>query len=389
MAAPARGAWGGVTMERRESYATVPAVGGEPATDNIRSLPVADRRGFTQADNAYFDGLFGRVSPAAYYCLMYVVRNTLGYHRQGMRLSFKQLGDALGLSRNTAMKGLQELEAAHIVGSDGADRGRTQVRTYFLLPIEGWTLDTPTVPDAPTSAKNELDETSPNSALVVSKFGLVAAQTSPNFGHPINKERKKVSKESSVTNVTGAATSADASPAVDKVPLTSETLTAALSTGEDTQTPPRKRAAPPTANKPGKRERKLTDEKLAAHREEQAWCGEVLAELARRLDVRELPRAGQQKAAAKWFYRELHTIEDGQKRLWACYDLTKREPFWQHQTLLLSDLTRPFPEYRRDPKGYRERIEAAGKPRAAPVSTPRPQPPAPVFVPAGSKDIWA
>ena len=106
----------------------------QPA-DNVRVLPV---RGFTQVDNAYYEGLFGKVSPTAYYCLTYVVRNTLGYHRQGVRLSFKQLGDALGLSRNTAMKGLQELEAKHIIGSDGGERGRTQVRAYFLLPIEGY-----------------------------------------------------------------------------------------------------------------------------------------------------------------------------------------------------------------------------------------------------------
>jgi hypothetical protein len=161
----------------------------QPA-DNVRVLPV---RGFTQVDNAYYDGLLGKVSPTAYYCLTYIVRNTLGYHRQGVRLSFKQLGDALGLSRNTAMRGIQELEAARIIGSDGGERGRTQVRAYFLLPIEGWTLDSP----CSTSAKTELDTTSPKSALVVSKIALVGAQTSPKIGHLRNKERKKLSKQTS------------------------------------------------------------------------------------------------------------------------------------------------------------------------------------------------
>lgn len=105
------------------------------------------------------------------------------------------------------------------------------------------------------------------------------------------------------------------------------------------------------------RPRKLTDEQLEAHQLEQQWCREALGELARRLDVKTVPRVGQQKAAAKWLYRELREVDDGQRRLWQCYDLTKRTPFWQGKTLLLSDLVRPFPEYRRDPAGYRAAIE--------------------------------
>lgn len=165
----------------------------EQKQSNVRAFPA--RAGFTQADNAYFDGLFGCVSPTAYYCLMYVVRNTLGYHRESVRLSFKQLGDALGLSRNTAMKGLQELEAARVIGSDGSERGRTQVRAYHLLPIDGWTLPQPTTSPNfaldDTSPENALAPTSPNFDTTSAENGLVGGQTSPNFGHPINKERKK------------------------------------------------------------------------------------------------------------------------------------------------------------------------------------------------------
>ena len=158
----------------------------QPA-DNVRALPV---RGFTQVDNAYYEGLFGKVSPTAYYCLTYLIRNTVGYHRPSLRLSFKQLGEALDLSRNTAMKGLQELEVKHIIGSDGGERGRTQVRAYYLLPVECWT------PDAKleTSAKTDLVETSPKTGLVVSKIGLVEPPTSPKIGHLLNKERNTTSK---------------------------------------------------------------------------------------------------------------------------------------------------------------------------------------------------
>jgi hypothetical protein len=64
-------------------------------------------------------------------------------------------------------------------------------------------------------------------------------------------------------------------------------------------------------------------------------------------------------------------------KVMACYDLTKRDPFWQHRPLSLQKLTEFFPDYRRDPKGYRKRIEDACKPRttgyaarAAPAASP-------------------
>lgn len=161
----------------------------QPA-DNVRALP-APARGFTQVDNAYYDSLFGKVEPASYLCLTYIVRNTLGYHRPSVRLSFKQLGEALGLSRNTAMKALQDLEVKHIIGSDGGERGRTQVRAYFLLPIAGWAPDV----KLESSAKNDLVETSPKTGLVVSKIGLVEPPTSPKIGHLLNKGRNTASKE--------------------------------------------------------------------------------------------------------------------------------------------------------------------------------------------------
>lgn len=314
--------------ERRSQYTVGSSTGDETTeTTNVRVLPV--RGGFTQIDNTYLDGLWGIISPSAHICLLYIVRQTHGYRRESVRLSFKQLGDALGLSRNTVMKALAELEAAHIIGSDDSERGRTQVRAYFPLPAAAWTL-----PDA-TSAKNELvgtsadielATTSAKNELVVSKIALVGAQTSAKNELHINKDINTVSKDNSDAYASGAAIA----------------------------------VAPRTPRK-----RKLTDEALAAHRAEQVWCAEVLDELRQRLGLHAVPKTGQQKAAAKWFYQELRDVEDGQKRLWQCYDLTKRDPFWQTKTLLLSDLMRPFPEYRRDPRGYRARIEQSDRPRAA------------------------
>jgi hypothetical protein len=109
---------------------------------------------------------------------------------------------------------------------------------------------------------------------------------------------------------------------------------------------------------------KLTPEQLAAHRAEQAWCSELLAALRAELGLRRLPNEGKERDAAHWFYGELQGVEDAVTKVMTCYRVTKRDPFYQTRPLSLQKLREFFPEYRRDPKGYRARIAAAGAPRA-------------------------
>lgn len=330
--------------ERRSQYTVGSSTGDETTeTTNVRVLPV--RGGFTQIDNTYLDGLWGIISPSAHICLLYIVRQTHGYRRESVRLSFKQLGDALGLSRNTVMKALAELEAAHIIGSDDSERGRTQVRAYFPLPAAAWTL-----PDA-TSAKNELvgtsadielATTSAKNELVVSKIALVGAQTSAKNELHINKDINTVSKDNSDAYASGAA---------------------------DASAPPRR------PSKKRERQRKLTDEELPAQREEAVWCNNLLAALRSELGVSKLPTEGKERAAAHWFYGELRDVEGAVEKIMACWRATKRDQFWQDKPLSLQKLTEFFPEYRRDPKGYRERMEHGGGRSRAPLAVPDAAPP--------------
>ncbi|MBF6588962.1 MAG: replication protein [Ktedonobacterales bacterium] len=316
--------------EDRGTYtaSTAPADVSHDAPDNVRRLPM---RGFTQADNAYYDDLLGVISPTAYYCLSYIVRNTLGYHRESIRLSYKQLGDTLNLSRNTVMRGLQELEAAHIIASDAGERGRTQVRAYHLLPITAWTLParctvstsakTALVEDEGASAKNALVETqtSAENALVVSKNALVETQTSAKIEHLINKERNKVSKQ--------IESDAHASPA-----------------------PAEPVAAPPSKKSTATRSRRYTGE-------EQAYVAQGIKALCAEMHLKKHPAEGQERDGLHWF----STARDGQPvsvdEVMAWYRLIKREPYWQGKFLSLKSVAKTFVAHSGDLEAFRRDVE--------------------------------
>ena len=127
--------------------------------------------------------------------------------------------------------------------------------------------------------------------------------------------------------------------------------------------PPRvKPAVKPTA---AKRERKLTDEQLVAHQEEQAWCAALLAAFRAELGVKSLPNEGAEKTAAKWFYRELMGVADGIEKVIGCYRATQLNPFYARSEMPLVKLRGLFAKYRQDPAGFRKAQEAAAGPSRA------------------------
>lgn len=171
-------------------------------------------------------------------------------------------------------------------------------------------------------------------------------------------------KEKIEANASSAATSADATPA--PVNATAHTSPSQPSEPQETKT--------------SRRPRKLTDDQLAAHRAEQGWCSALLADYRTELGVATLPSEGKERAAAHWFYAQLQDVEDGAAKVMACYRLTKRDPFWQNRPLSLQKLTELFTEYRRDPAGYRARIEQARTPRPAYAARAAPNEPKPLPV---------
>lgn len=133
MAVARAAAWGGRNMDSRYFDDAV-------VHEGLRLVPAPSQRHWTMLDNAYVDTLMRTISAPAMCALIYLTRETVGYHRESVRASFAQLAEALGCTRNTAMRAVQELEAAHVVATVGQRRGRTQARTFTLLPEEAWTL---------------------------------------------------------------------------------------------------------------------------------------------------------------------------------------------------------------------------------------------------------
>lgn len=113
---------------------------------------------------------------------------------------------------------------------------------------------------------------------------------------------------------------------------------------------------------PSKRPRKLTDEQLAAHREEAAYIGTVLTAYRAALHITQLPSEKQQRAGARWFYT---AREGGQSvppdELMEWYRLTKTLPFWQGKLLSLVSLQNPYTEHAGDLEAYRQTVERETK----------------------------
>src|SRR6185312_10052383 len=113
---------------------------GQSADDNATPEKVVALRPYTKKDNAYADRLIGVVSPSAYYLLDYLIRQTVGFHRESVRYSSKQLAIVTQLSQRTIFTAIRELEALRVLAKDAGDMGRTQIRTFRLLASDVWQL---------------------------------------------------------------------------------------------------------------------------------------------------------------------------------------------------------------------------------------------------------
>lgn len=116
-------------------------------------------------------------------------------------------------------------------------------------------------------------------------------------------------------------------------------------------------AADPTAVRQHKakasRPRKLTDEQLAAHREEAVYVNQLLSGICECIKTNKLPLPGRERDAAHWFYRAGENgapapLED----VLACYRATKCSPFWAGKYLSLQQLEGCWVTYRLDHDAY-------------------------------------
>ena len=122
-------------------------------------------------------------------------------------------------------------------------------------------------------------------------------------------------------------------------------------------------SSPSSKPKPRTRERKLSDEQLAAHREEQAYVAALIKGVQDFNRIKgKLPNHESERGAAHWFYRandgEPAPVED----VMACYRATKHARFWSGKYLTLRHLEGCYVTWRLNPEAYtRDQIHDSGK----------------------------
>ena len=432
-----------MVAEERGGYDATPTSDTQDTSDTTETQPAENvtpfpQRTWTQVDNSYYDRVWGKVSMMAWGILGYFHRYALGYHRADVRVSIHELATRAGLAIHTTKKAIHELEDAGLIATNANDCGRTQTRTFILLPETSWLL--PERQQSSSRANFALDDagaaranddvagdTRANTAAVGSSaranLNLVEGQTRANGAPHLKKEEKKEQKKETQTDASASgvadsqrdgrapsgveieiirpaythpliaaelaqmaadldrATTVATGPIVDADPAdewgTSDSPTAHPT--EPLGTPPLTASPPPIAKPATKRPRKLPDEALPAHREEAAWCSALLKAFATEKGLTVLPKEGKERGAAHWYYSQLAGVEDGVGKVIACYRALKIDPYWAQSPVTLMSMQEQFGEYRRNPAAYRKAREAAAAKASHPSTVRRayapPEPP--------------
>lgn len=292
---------------------------GDTADESATPEKVVPLRPYTKKDNAYADRLIGVVSPSAYYLLDYLIRQTVGFHRESVRYSSKQLATVTHLSQRTIFTAIRELEALRVLAKDAGDMGRTQIRTFRLLDSEAWQLPEC---DCQTTAKFAVVEkrkrttakTTVDEPVTTANFAEDATQTTANFADLIKKEEYKENREKEIE------TDANAS-------------------GHGVDTPAN--VTPSSSEKPIHKPRK--ERELSPDHQ---YRVDLIAAVSKVRGCASPNKNAEWGAAGKFFRWNGDTsapIDD----VVTCFTIEQRAPHWDTNTLTLNDLIKPYGAYLR------------------------------------------
>lgn len=312
-------------MEPQGTY----QAGNATADDDATPEKVIPLRTWTRVYNDYYDALIGVVSPSAYYVLQYLIRQTLGFHRDGTRSSLSVIAEATNLSRHTVITALRELQDMHIVTSDGDTLTRTQIRTYQMQPADSWNLPPKTSAKIAlvekrkrTSAKIALD-----TAQTSADNALDGASTSAKIALIKSKLEKKENKRKENTDDANASADAQA------------------------------RSATPRKSPPKKQPKQETPEEKEARVAEAVYVTDLCKQQLAYLHCAKSPKAGQDRAGGHWFYT---AGPDGAsadaEQVMALYQVVKRTPFWQGKFLTLQAITDYWPTWQNNPADVKQAV---------------------------------
>jgi len=87
----------------------------------------------TQISNDFIDKYMRRVSGAATQVFLVISRKTIGWHKETDNISFSQICEMTGLSKNTAIKAVKELEDLNLVIVErSTSNGIKNINTYSI-----------------------------------------------------------------------------------------------------------------------------------------------------------------------------------------------------------------------------------------------------------------
>lgn len=86
---------------------------------------------YTQAPNDLFDSLMREMSETELKVTMAVIRGTLGYHKEGFKLSLSNMAEMTGLSENGVISGAEQAEARGLIERVTDGRKSTEWRVRF------------------------------------------------------------------------------------------------------------------------------------------------------------------------------------------------------------------------------------------------------------------
>lgn len=87
---------------------------------------------YTQTPNRFIDEYMSKVSPHASMVYFVICRKTIGWHKDTEEISLSQIVSLTGISRNTVLKAIAELEAHGLINVTRKGSGRKSTNVYEL-----------------------------------------------------------------------------------------------------------------------------------------------------------------------------------------------------------------------------------------------------------------
>jgi len=87
---------------------------------------------YTQTPNRFIDEYMSKVSPHASMVYFVICRKTIGWHKDTEEISLSQIIKLTGLSKNSVLKGTEELESFNLINVNRKGTGRKSTNVYEL-----------------------------------------------------------------------------------------------------------------------------------------------------------------------------------------------------------------------------------------------------------------